>query len=111
MCRVCWLQFHRREVDQLVDDGVDGEAGGRMDLQLAGDVAAVCDDRVERDVEMVGNHLVAHPIDDAHHHVALAVAEHIAVGRHGNGYVLLQLRLQKADGRDERCCPPPLYAG
>ena len=34
------------ELDELVHDGVDRQTTGTVDLQLLGDVAAVCDDRV-----------------------------------------------------------------
>jgi hypothetical protein len=33
--------FHIADIHQFVHDGIDGEAGRRMDVELAGDVAAV----------------------------------------------------------------------
>ena len=39
--------FDFAQLYQLVDDGIDGEAGGRVNLQLAGDVAAVGNDGVD----------------------------------------------------------------
>lgn len=41
------LELDVGDVDDFVDDGVDGEAGGGMDFQFAGDVAAVGDDGVD----------------------------------------------------------------
>lgn len=43
------------DVDEAVDDGEDGEAGLRVDLEAVGDVAAVGGDGIYRDAEGVGD--------------------------------------------------------
>ena len=53
-----FLKLYHRDVNQIVHDGVDGEACRAVDLQLAGYVAAVGYDRVGRYAEVVGNLLV-----------------------------------------------------
>ena len=62
-----FFAFHRNfaQLDQLIDDGVDGETTGRMDLQLSGDVAAMRNDRMRGDAEAVGYLAVRHALDDA----------------------------------------------
>ena len=42
------------EADQVVDDGVDGQAGGGVDVQFAGYVLAVGDDGVHGYMQHVG---------------------------------------------------------
>ena len=73
------LQFHGGDINEAVDDCVDGEAGRRVDLQLAGDVAAMGDDGVDRDEQAVGNLFVLQPLHHADDDILLAVAERIAV--------------------------------
>ena len=51
------------DINQAVDDGIDGQASGGMDLELAGDVAAMGDDGVNGDTQMVGNFLVRHALN------------------------------------------------
>lgn len=47
----CFLEFTLNilQLYQFVDNGVDGEAGRRMNLQFAGNVASVCDNRMYRE--------------------------------------------------------------
>lgn len=42
------LQFYLVEADEFIHDGVDGKACGGVDLEFAGDVAAVGSDRMYR---------------------------------------------------------------
>ena len=63
------------QLDQFVDDGVDGEAGGRVDLQLAGNVAAMGDDGVDGEKELLGNGFVGHSLYDAGDDLLLALAQ------------------------------------
>ena len=67
------------DVDEFVDNGVDGEPGGGVDLQLAGDVAPVGDDGVDGDAEPFGYLLVLQALDDADDDLLLALAERLAV--------------------------------
>ena len=36
------LQIDVRYIHQIVHDGIDGQAGGGVDLQFSGNVAAMC---------------------------------------------------------------------
>ena len=52
-----------------------------MDLQFAGDVLAVRDDRVGGDIEMSGDFLVGHALNEADDDFALALGEGILAFR------------------------------
>lgn len=42
------LEFHSRNVNQIVHDGINCQACRRMNLKLSGDISAVSDYRVDR---------------------------------------------------------------
>ena len=64
---------------QLVDNGIDGQACRRMDLQLLGDIAAVGDDRVGGDAQMVGYLLVGHSLHQRHDDITLTLAQRVVL--------------------------------
>ena len=68
------------ELDELVHDGVDRQTTGAVDLQLLRDVAAVCDDRVCREVELTCYLLVRHTLDHADDDFTFARGECLRVG-------------------------------
>ena len=82
-----------------------------MDLQLAGDVAAVGDDGVDGDAEVVGDLLVRHTLHQGDDDILLTVGEGIGiltrrclehhVGDVAGDVALLGLLLQTADGGHE----------
>ena len=43
------LQFHGVDVDEAIDDGIDGQSCWAVNLELLCNVAAVGDDGVDRD--------------------------------------------------------------
>ena len=57
----------------MIRNSVNREARHGMDLQFAGDVLAVRDDRVGGDIEMSGNFLVGHALNEADDDFALAL--------------------------------------
>ena len=80
LCVLCGEQFSQllpdvAQFDQFVDNGVDGEAGRGVDLQLAGNVAAVGDDGVDAEEELFGNGFVGHSLYDAGDDLFLALAQ------------------------------------
>ena len=79
MITILVLQLDGGDVDQAIDDGIDGEACGRMNLQLAGDVAAMGDDGIYRDVETVGDFLVLQALNNTNDDVAFAVGQCLAI--------------------------------
>ena len=71
-----------------------------MDFQLAGDVAAVGDDGVGGEVQLLRDFLVGEPLDHEHEDFLLAAAELFAVvrravcrGRLGGGVEAVEARL------------------
>ena len=80
-----------------------------MNLQLAGYVAAMSDDGVDRNAEVVGNLLVRHALHNRHHHVLLPVGECFGRGRRLTDHVrdfrrdvvLPRALLQPANGWNE----------
>ena len=68
------------ELDELVHDSVDRQTTGAVDLQFLGDVAAVCDDRVRREVELTRYLLVRHTLDHADDDFTFARGERLRVG-------------------------------
>ena len=52
------LEFHCRNVNQIVHDGINCQARRRMNLKLSGDVSAVGNHRGESDAELIGNFFV-----------------------------------------------------
>ena len=68
------------ELDELVHDGVDRQTTGAVDLQLLGDITAVCDDRVRREVELTCYLLVRHALDHADDDFTFARGERLRVG-------------------------------
>ena len=75
MITILVLQLDGGDVDQAIDDGIDGEACGRMNLQLAGDVAAMGDDGIHRDAEAVGNFLVLQALHDTDDDFTFAIGQ------------------------------------
>ena len=73
------LEFNAGDVDEAIDDGVDGETCRGMDLQLSGDVAAMGDDGIYRDVETVGDFLVLQALNNTNDDVAFAVGQCLAI--------------------------------
>ena len=71
------LLLYVRDIDQLVGDGVDDEAGGAVYLQFLRYVAAVGGDSVYREAEGVGNLLARLSFGDADEDVLLAVAQEV----------------------------------
>ena len=65
----------RRDVHQSVNDGVDGEACRTVNLQLAGNIAAVGDDGIGGDAEVIGNFLVRHALHERDDDILLTVGE------------------------------------
>ena len=72
--------FEGVDVDELVDDGVDGESGGGVDIEFAGDVLPVRDDGVHGDAQRVGNLFVTQSSDDLYEHLSLTFGEGFAAG-------------------------------
>ena len=62
-------------VDEVVGDGVDGEAGEGVDLELADDVASVGHDCIDGDEQVAGNLLVGHTLYEAHNNLLLALGD------------------------------------
>ena len=101
----------RREaaaVYQVVCDGIDGESGQRVYLQLAHDVAPVGGDGVDGDEEVAGYLFVRHALDEAHDDFLLALGDGLAAfylanhaGDAGGDVVGVQFLLQDADGGNE----------
>lgn len=58
------LHFHLVDLDDAVDDGVDGESAHGMDVQFARDVFAVREDRVDGKEKFGCNFLVSQSFDD-----------------------------------------------
>ena len=65
-------QFH-----QFVHDGIDGQATGTMDLQLTGDIPPVCDDRMGREEEAVGNLPIGHALHHTNHDLLFTLAQQL----------------------------------
>ena len=65
------------DVYEIVDDGIDGQAGQTVDLEFAGYVAAMGDDCVDRDAEMGGYLLVAHALDQRNNDFFFAFRERL----------------------------------
>ena len=51
--------FQAVEVNEVVDNGIDGEAGRRMNVQFAGDMLTVRHHRMLRDTKHIRNLLIA----------------------------------------------------
>ena len=73
------LQLDAGDVDKAVDDGVDGEARRRMNLKLAGYIATMGDDGINRDAETVGYLLVEQSLNNTDDDIFLAVGECLAI--------------------------------
>ena len=58
----------------MVDNRINGESGGRMDLQFPCNVAAVRNHRVHRDAELVGNFFIAQAFHDTNNDFSFAVS-------------------------------------
>lgn len=56
------LKFDGRNIYEIVHDGIDGEAGRRVYLQLTGDVATMGNDRIHRYTKVIGYLLVRHAL-------------------------------------------------
>ena len=69
------LESDGRDIHKVVDNGVDGEAGGRVDLEFAGDVATMGNDGIDGDAEMVGNLFVRHALHQSDNYIFLAVGK------------------------------------
>ena len=54
----CLLMQKALFVDEVIGNGVDGESGKRVNLQLPENVSSMCDDRIDRNEQLVGNFLV-----------------------------------------------------
>lgn len=65
-------------VDEVVEEGVDGEAGDALDACLAHDVLAVGGDGEDAHVEACGNLLVREALCDLYEHCRLATCELVA---------------------------------
>ena len=63
------------DADDAVDDGIDGQAGSGVDVEFAGDVAAVSHDRIYRNKHLFGNLLVRQAHGHQSDNLALAVAQ------------------------------------
>ena len=70
-------KFYSAYIHQVIDNGIDGQTGNAVYLQLTGDVAAVSDDGVGGNAQMVAYLLVAHALNKCHDNVFFAVAQHI----------------------------------
>ena len=100
-------EFDGGNVHQIVDDGINGQTGGRMYLQLLGNVAAMGDDGIDGYAQMVGDFLVGHSLHQAHDDIFLPVAQHVFgigilidhVGDFHADIILLRLGLQTPDYR------------
>ena len=64
-----YLQFYASNVNQAVDDGVDGETCGGVNLELARNVSAMGDNSVNGNKEIVGNLLVRHALHKCHYYL------------------------------------------
>ena len=73
------LQLDAGDVDEAVDDGVDGEARRGMNLKLAGYIATMGDDGINRDAEAVGYLLVLKSLHHTDDNVAFAFADNVAI--------------------------------
>ena len=62
-------------VDEVVHDGVYRQSGWSVYLQLAGYVALLCDDGVQRYEEVVGDFLVRHPLGHTYHNLLLPLGQ------------------------------------
>ena len=58
MQKDCLLMQKTLFVDEVIVNGVDGESGKRVNLQLPENVSSMCDDRIDRNEQLVGNFLV-----------------------------------------------------
>ena len=65
-------QFH-----QLVHNGIDGQAAGTVDLQLAGDVPPMGDDRMGGEIEPIRNLPIGHALHHTHHDFLLPLAQQL----------------------------------
>ena len=81
-----------------------------MNLKFAGNVAAMCDDRVDRNEKMIGDLFVRHPLYKCHHNILFPVGKlfaYVTLSReHHCGYilcnaVLAQALFEFADGRNK----------
>ena len=62
-------------VDEVVQQGIDGQAGNGFDAGFADDVLAVSDYGVNRDKQFVGNLLVCQAFHECDEDVGLTVRE------------------------------------
>lgn len=62
-------------VDEVIGDGVDGESGKGVNLELADDVASVGHDGIDGDEQVAGNLLVGHTLYEAHNNLLLALGD------------------------------------
>ena len=77
--------------DEVMGDGVDDEFGEGLRIELLHDVAAMGDDGVHRDTEMVGNLLVDQAFHQEGEHFLFALCEQ----RGGLGFLALHLAGQR----------------
>ena len=75
--------FQGVEVNEFVDYRVDGQSGGGMDVELAGDILAVRNDGVGGDTQHIGYLFVAQSAYNLHEHVPLAVGQFFRVRGYG----------------------------
>ena len=98
------------DVDEAVEDGEYGEAGGGVDVELGGDVAAIGGHGIYGDEEFLGYLLVLHAVGHAAQYLLLPVGHAVEKGvglvipvRLRLHFPLLELQrlLQATDGRHE----------
>ena len=61
------------EVDEPIDDGVDSQTRGGVDIEFAGDVFAVRNDGMLRDTKHIGYLFIAQAPNDLNEHIPLTV--------------------------------------
>ena len=103
------LEFHSRNVNQIVHDGINCQACRRMNLKLSGDISAVSDYRVDRYKKMIRNLLIGHTLNQGYNHIFLTIAQlfiaHRCLVNHVRNLcthiILLQFKFSISHGRNK----------
>lgn len=75
------LEFHGRNVNQIVHDGINCQARRRMNLKFSGNVSTMGNHRVDGDIKVIGNLLVGHSLNQSHYHIFFSIAQLFIVHR------------------------------
>ena len=75
--RGVFLSLDVAQLHQFVHDGIDGQAAGTVDLQLAGDVPPMGDDRMGGELELIRDLPIGHALHHTHHDLLLPLAQQL----------------------------------